>query len=618
MIIHRTRILFFLFLLLTSLYSADYNQTLTNADTKTYKELLKSLASNEVNDETVLQKALLEKLISLGSAKESPAVSILVPKNLNDYFDLFEKYLQDSVQKGILVRKIAQIENKLKTLKQEIATSDKNRAAFMTLQLQDAFYSKNAKVYNKQLDTLLKDMKQTSDFLISSLKNMDFTQKEMLKTIETYRNDSAKIKNEITKLTVEKERLELLGNVLRLNTTISLIDAKKDEYNQVILKIITLRFIQFAELIKKNNKEAFSLDKDVMEEISKFEYSDSLKISVTPMLHTMEVNQFGILNTVTGSTKQEIENIIASFYKIISQSIFSVNETPISILKIVISLFIFIGGFLVGGYYKVSIKRIAPHNKSFTSSTRTMLANLGNYLIIIIAFFISLNVMGINLSSIALVAGALSVGIGFGLQNVVSNFVSGLILMFERSVKVGDYVELSDSVRGHVMDIRMRSIVLTTNSNIDVIIPNQNFIQNNVVNWTMNDKVKRFDIPFGVAYGTKPEKVIEVVKNAVERTNFADIYTDSVRFTRVLMTEMGNSSVDFELCVWLQGDEIIHPKRTTSRFLVLIYNALYEGGIEIPFPQQDLHIRSIDENATLGVHLNQQAGVKIFEDKMES
>jgi hypothetical protein len=241
MIIHKTQILFFLFLLLTSLYSADYNQTLTNADTKTYKELLKSLASNEVNDETVLQKALLEKLISLGSAKESPAVSILVPKNLNDYFDLFEKYLQDSVQKGILVKKIAQIENKLKTLKQEIATSDKNRAAFMTLQLQDAFYSKNAKVYNKQLDTLLKDMKQTSDFLISSLKNMDFTQKEMLKTIETYRNDSAKIKNEITKLTVEKERLELLGNVLRLNTTISLIDAKKDEYNQVILKIITLR-----------------------------------------------------------------------------------------------------------------------------------------------------------------------------------------------------------------------------------------------------------------------------------------------------------------------------------------------------------------------------------------
>lgn len=88
MIIHKTQILFFLFLLLTSLYSADYNQTLTNADTKTYKELLKSLASNEVNDETVLQKALLEKLISLGSAKESPAVSILVPKNLNDYFDL--------------------------------------------------------------------------------------------------------------------------------------------------------------------------------------------------------------------------------------------------------------------------------------------------------------------------------------------------------------------------------------------------------------------------------------------------------------------------------------------------------------------------------------------------
>jgi len=166
--------------------------------------------------------------------------------------------------------------------------------------------------------------------------------------------------------------------------------------------------------------------------------------------------------------------------------------------------------------------------------------------------------------------------------------------MVERSVKIGDYIQLDDNLRGHVVDIKMRSITVNTNSNIDVIVPNQDLIQNRVINWTMNDKIRRFEIPFGVAYGTDPQKVIDVVLKAVKESDFNDIYTTQERHTRVIMTGMGDSSVNFELFVWLVGREILYPKRTTSRFLILIYNALYENGIEIPFPQQDLHIKSIE------------------------
>jgi len=213
-------------------------------------------------------------------------------------------------------------------------------------------------------------------------------------------------------------------------------------------------------------------------------------------------------------------------------------------------------------------------------------------------------VLGINLSSIGLVAGALSVGIGFGLQNIVSNFISGIILMFERSIKIGDYIELSEELKGHVTGINMRSTTINTNSNIDVIVPNQNFIQNNVINWTMNDETRRFQIPFGVAYGTKPQMVVDVIRDAVKNSGFTDVVDTPKRHTRVIMAGMGSSSVDFELFVWIKGSETLYPKRTTSRFLVLLYNALYANNIEIPFPQQDLHIKSIDKDVDLKISKN--------------
>ena len=176
-----------------------------------------------------------------------------------------------------------------------------------------------------------------------------------------------------------------------------------------------------------------------------------------------------------------------------------------------------------------------------SESTQTLLINLGHYFIFVITFFIALNVLGIDLSSIALVAGALSVGIGFGLQNIISNFVSGIILMVERSIKIGDYLEIDDNTRGKVIDIK-------------------------------------------------------IVLEAVEKSDCKAIFTSKNRYTKVIMTEMGDSSVNFELFVWIAGKEIFYPKSVTSKFLILIYNALNENNIEIPFPQQDIHIRSLDKS----------------------
>ena len=160
------------------------------------------------------------------------------------------------------------------------------------------------------------------------------------------------------------------------------------------------------------------------------------------------------------STEYDFYHLLHIIIKTLTEPMFSINNTQISLAKLFIALAVFIFAFILGGFYKVQINKRVSKKANISSSTQTILANMGYYLIIVIAFFIMLNILGINLSSLALVAGALSVGIGFGLQNIVSNFVSGLILMFERSVKVGDFVELSDSLRGRVLDIRMRSTIM--------------------------------------------------------------------------------------------------------------------------------------------------------------
>jgi small-conductance mechanosensitive channel len=220
---------------------------------------------------------------------------------------------------------------------------------------------------------------------------------------------------------------------------------------------------------------------------------------------------------------------------------------------------------------------------------------MGYYTILVISFLTALKVVGLDLSSLAIIAGALSVGIGFGLQNIVSNFISGIILMFERSIKVGDYIEIDQNIRGEVVDISMRSTIIRTNDNINLIIPNQSFIQNNVINWTLGDDIVRFRVPFGVAYGTDIDRVERVVLEALANSDLPYVKSHpSLDVTPyVVFTEMADSSLNFELFVWVKGEDARRPTRTRSRFLKLIYEALNRAQITIPFPQQDLYIKEV-------------------------
>ncbi|AIY06735.1 putative small-conductance mechanosensitive channel [Planococcus sp. PAMC 21323] len=215
-----------------------------------------------------------------------------------------------------------------------------------------------------------------------------------------------------------------------------------------------------------------------------------------------------------------------------------------------------------------------------------------HYTVMAIAIIVSLTTVGLNLGALTVFAGVLGVGIGFGLQNIASNFISGIILLFERPIKVGDRV-IIDELIGDVEKISMRSTVIKTIHNEHVIVPNSYFLEEQVVNRSYGDPRMRLVIPVGVAYGTDADKVKRVLIQAVgeEQQINGVILLDPEPF--VNFATFGESSLDFELMVWIDNSNQVIVTKSALNFRI---NRLFaEHDIEIPFPQRDLHIKSMPE-----------------------
>ena len=194
--------------------------------------------------------------------------------------------------------------------------------------------------------------------------------------------------------------------------------------------------------------------------------------------------------------------------------------------------------------------------------------------------------MGLDLSNIALVAGALSVGIGFGLQSIVNNFVSGLILLAERPIKTGDWVVVGGD-QGYVRKISVRATKIETFDRATVIVPNAELISNRVMNWMHDGSMGRIIIPVGVSYDADPEQVREILLRIADESEYVSSYPGP----SVFFMDFGASSLDFELRCYIQDINSSLSAKSALRFA--IFKAMKEAGIEIPFPQQDIHVRSL-------------------------
>lgn len=222
----------------------------------------------------------------------------------------------------------------------------------------------------------------------------------------------------------------------------------------------------------------------------------------------------------------------------------------------------------------------------FHPSMQYAISKMGGYLFITIGLYIALKLVGIDLSSLAVIAGAIGVGLGFGLQNVISNFVSGLIILAERPIAIGDRVELGD-VAGVVAKINLRSTNIITNDNITIIVPNSDLITNKVTNWSYGDPKVRIRVPIGVAYGTEPERLKRLMMEvAHEHPSVMKAPPPELFFT-----SFGDNSLNFELSVWTE-EMTSKPRLFRSQLNYAVERKLRENDIEVPFPQRDLHLRS--------------------------
>ncbi len=273
-----------------------------------------------------------------------------------------------------------------------------------------------------------------------------------------------------------------------------------------------------------------------------------------------------------------------------TMSLFEVSETPVTplgLMRVVVILGI---AWLLSRGVRRALDRLRSRKDSMNQAALYTLGRVLHYLLLLVGLLIALSSIGIDFTKFALFASALGVGIGFGLQNLISNFVAGLILLFERSLKVGDFVELESGVTGEVQEISIRSTLITTNDNVDIVVPNSEFVSTRVTNWTMRQAHRRVRVPFGVAYGTDKELVRRAVLEAAQEVPHT--LSQKKREPQVWLVNFGESSLDFELVVWLQPEAVKRPSRVAADYNWAIESALGRYGIEIPFPQRDLHLRS--------------------------
>ncbi len=272
-------------------------------------------------------------------------------------------------------------------------------------------------------------------------------------------------------------------------------------------------------------------------------------------------------------------------------TLFTVGETPVTggdILRVLVILTL---AMLLSRLIRHAIGRVGDSESSGTQASLYTVGRLTHYTIIILALFIALSSIGLEFGNLALVAGALSVGIGFGLQSIVNNFVSGLIILFEHSLRVGDYIELDTGLTGTVKSINVRSTLINTNDNIDIVVPNSEFVTTRLTNWTLAERTLRVRIPFGVAYGSDKDLVKKAALEAAADVPYTLTHMKG-REPDVWLVDFADNSLNFLLLVWVNRQGARRPTRTRSAYLWALETTLTKYGIEIPFPQRDLHLRT--------------------------
>jgi len=278
-----------------------------------------------------------------------------------------------------------------------------------------------------------------------------------------------------------------------------------------------------------------------------------------------------------------VEKVLTTINRVLHYTLFEINQTPVSPASILMFILVVAVFYGLSRLVRRLLKSGVFSRLEMERGSRFVVIRITHYTIMTLGAVVAFQFVGINLSGLAVIFGLFSVGIGFGLQNVTSNFIAGLILLVERPINIGDRVTIGDT-EGNVTEIKIRSTTIQTLNNITYIVPNSEFISSTVINWSLGDPKIRLDIPVGVSYNSDPEKVREVLLE-VARLHPRVLQRPE---PRVLFKDFGDSALNMLLWAWVE--EPYSYRLIVSEINFEIFRAFREAGIHIPFPQRDVHI----------------------------
>ncbi len=270
-------------------------------------------------------------------------------------------------------------------------------------------------------------------------------------------------------------------------------------------------------------------------------------------------------------------------------TLFKVNKVEVTSLGILQVVVVLCAAWWLSRLLQRTLMRFGASHRGISPASLYTLTRLLHYAIIAISIMLGLSMIGLDFSNLAFLAGAIGVGLGFGMQTLVSNFVSGIMLLIERSLKVGDFVELASGTAGEVKEINIRSTLITTDDNIDILVPNSEFVSGRMTNLTLRDENTRLRIPFIVDYGNDKEAVKAAgleAAHAVPHTLSQD-----GREPDVWLTGYGDKGVNYALVVWLKPAAVRVPSQVKADYLWALDTALAKHGVELPAQEQDVRLR---------------------------
>ncbi|MEQ1603408.1 MAG: mechanosensitive ion channel domain-containing protein [Pyrinomonadaceae bacterium] len=285
-----------------------------------------------------------------------------------------------------------------------------------------------------------------------------------------------------------------------------------------------------------------------------------------------------------------IRDYLNPIFEILNYNLFALGDAKITPLSILYVLLLAIALIYLSSKLKNLLITSLLARTRLDLGAQQAIGTITRYVVLFVGTLIIFQTVGIDLTTLNVLAGAIGIGIGFGLQNIANNFISGLILLIERPIKAGDRVEIDD-VNGEVVSIGARSTTIRTNDAIAIIVPNSKFISENVINWSFGGEIIRFKIPVGVACDSDIDLVTEILlKIAEENEDVAETPPPSVR-----LVELGTSALIFELRAWSRA-KLHRPGHFRSGINYEIVRKFRQHGIEMPFPQSDIHIKSGGSN----------------------